>query len=750
MTDPVSAETPHSDETVGAAKTNSGLLTIRNMLLALTLVLVAMIVVMTGGSLQSAVSERNKAESAMALNELSDVITQLMLSVSGERTAVSTAYGFEGLPDTALVQNARNQRRTANITAEILDSSLDELTDFDNKTDLIAAFKKAWTTYADLQSDLDNDLTVAKDARSLRLRTVVRAQNTVIDAAAALRTAFELAFNTGNPRLEGIKQLKRQLWLMLEFSGRDSAAIGENIASGDPLSSIKLQVVSQYGGVVRASWTLVSSIASSELANSEIESKIQDIDDNFFGEFDILRDEVYTAAEFEEPYPVTAIEWVEKTAAASSPVNMMSAAADRLSVELNNEAVSAANSQMATSAGAMVIVLIIGAGAVFVVIFRVVRPVNAIAGTMHELADGNLESDVPYVENRDEVGDMARSVQVFKENAIERQRLEAEQREAERVALEEKAAREQAEIEEEKARVEEEEERRAANRAERRKVMLELADQFEASVSQVVEGVAQSAGNMESAARGLASTAKDTSGQADIVSNAAENASSNANMVASAAEELSSSVREITGQTNQSSAAARDAVGRTESASRDVSELVEAAQKIGEVVQLINDIAEQTNLLALNATIEAARAGDAGKGFAVVASEVKSLAAQTARATDEISGQVSGMQQATNTAVNAMDEIKGIISDIESTAVSIASAVEEQDASTQEIARNVAEVSAGTEEVTSNIQGVNQGAASTGSAANDVLNAAQLLTKQSDDLRGEVDQFLAQIRSWDQ
>jgi methyl-accepting chemotaxis protein len=180
-----------------------------------------------------------------------------------------------------------------------------------------------------------------------------------------------------------------------------------------------------------------------------------------------------------------------------------------------------------------------------------------------------------------------------------------------------------------------------------------------------------------------------------------------------------------------------------------VQELATQSAQIDRVLEVIRTIAEQTNLLALNATIEAARAGDAGKGFAVVASEVKSLANQTAKATQEISEQVEGMQQATNLAVRAMDEIKAIIGEIESTSVSIASAVEEQDASTQEIARNVGEVSTGTEEVTSNIHAVNQGATSTGSAATEVLSAAQLLTQQSDELRSQVENFLATIRAED-
>lgn len=366
---------------------------------------------------------------------------------------------------------------------------------------------------------------------------------------------------------------------------------------------------------------------------------------------------------------------------------------------------------------------------------------------MMVLAQGKLEVEVPSADAQDEVGDMARSVQIFKENAIERQRLEAEQREREEQERARAEEEERRKREQEEAQRERELEREETARQERRQAMLDLADKFEASVMAVVQGVSNSATEMENAARGMAETADDTSKKSEVVANAAQQASSNAQMVASAAEELSASVREITGQTNQSSAAARDAVSRTENAGKDVAELVDAAQKIGDVVKLINDIAEQTNLLALNATIEAARAGDAGKGFAVVASEVKSLANQTAKATQEISEQVEGMQQATNLAVRAMDEIKGIIGEIESTSVSIASAVEEQDASTQEIARNVGEVSTGTEEVTSNIHAVNQGATSTGSAATEVLSAAQLLTQQSDELRGQVESFLATIRS---
>jgi methyl-accepting chemotaxis protein len=252
---------------------------------------------------------------------------------------------------------------------------------------------------------------------------------------------------------------------------------------------------------------------------------------------------------------------------------------------------------------------------------------------------------------------------------------------------------------------------------------------------------------MEGAALGLTETAEDNAGRAKVVSTTADHATNSLQMVASAAEQLSASVREIASQTNQSSTSARDAVQRTERASGDIRELVDAAQRIGDVVNLINDIADQTNLLALNATIEAARAGEAGKGFAVVASEVKSLATQTAKATNDISEQISGMQDATKKTVDAIEAIRLIISEIDTTAVSIASAVEEQDASTQEIARNVAEVSAGAQDISRDMASLNEGAASNGAAANQVLGSAKSLSRESGELRSQVERFLESIRA---
>ena len=419
--------------------------------------------------------------------------------------------------------------------------------------------------------------------------------------------------------------------------------------------------------------------------------------------------------------------------------------------EAKNKGLTAETSETASGFQTLIIiVLVIGiilSGSLAFWTIASVRPLSPLTDKILKIAEGDLETEIHPDDAKNEVGLITTAILIFKENGLRQCEMEAEhqRRDADimREKLQEEEERKAKEAEIRKQLQDEAEEARN----ERQTAMLKLADQFEASVSGVVAGVSDSAKAMENAAESLTVTARDTSTKSEVVAQAAEQASNNATMVASAADELSSSVREITNQTNQSSAAARDAVARTDAAASDVNELVKAAQKIGDVVNLINDIADQTNLLALNATIEAARAGEAGKGFAVVASEVKSLANQTAQATQEISGQVNGMQNATSTAVNAIEQIRDTIGNIDATAVSIASAVEEQDASTQEIARNVSEVSAGTQEVRGNITSVSEGASQTGGAASNVLQAAQELNSQSDELRSEVDAFLRQIRS---
>lgn len=395
-------------------------------------------------------------------------------------------------------------------------------------------------------------------------------------------------------------------------------------------------------------------------------------------------------------------------------------------IDANIKELDAAKRQAAETAASATSTLIVTAvfGLTFalgllalIAIYGMTRPLNAITSAMSRLAAGDLEVAVAGTERRDEVGLLARSLQVFKDNAITARRLAAEQQ------------------------IENEAKMRRAERLD------QITKSFEHNVSALTQGLAGASTEMEATAKSMAGIAEQTTQQTMIVAGAAEETSANVQTVAAASEEMSASVQEIVQQVSQSSQIAGRAVESAKRTDATVRRLASTAERISAFVSVIANIASQTNLLALNATIEAARAGEAGRGFAVVATEVKELAGQTAKATGEIGERITEIQSATQEAVTDIEAISLIIGEMSSYAASIAAAMEEQGAATQEITRNVQEAAKGTEQVTINISDVRQGAGQTGAAASQVLSAAQELSRHSESLSQEVGSFLANVKA---
>ena len=401
-------------------------------------------------------------------------------------------------------------------------------------------------------------------------------------------------------------------------------------------------------------------------------------------------------------------------------INLMKQVEDRIAADLG---ASATVFEAMAFRGVIVFALIslalvvVGCGLLIVIARDILRAVGGLTGVMGALADGDKAVEIAGIDRGDEVGEMAQSVQVFKDNMIRNDEMAAEQ-EQERATREERASK-----------------------------VEQLASDFDVAVGDVLRGVSDAATEMDATAKMMSDTAEQTVQQSTAVAAASEQASVNVQTVASASEEMSASIDEISRQVIDSARITSEAVDQAENTNQSMAGLNEAAQKIGDVVGLINDIASQTNLLALNATIEAARAGEAGKGFAVVASEVKSLATQTANATEEIGAQIAAMQNETAGALEALTGIGKTINTVNEIATTISSAVEEQSAATQEISRNVDQAAHGTQEVSSSIASISQATTETGTAAGQVMSASGDLARQADTLKSTVEKFLEDVKA---
>ena len=538
-----------------------------------------------------------------------------------------------------------------------------------------------------------------------------------LDAILALTAEIENALKLTDPVVDHLLGIKQSAWSARANGGSVAIRLEAAAAAGKPWSAADMVGAAEDTGRAKQAWSQVLDVA----ARPDAPASLTDV---------IARSKQGEAAAMTERQQgfIKALSNNQTIDIKVEDLSKLNTAILNYSVEAGQvalaEMVARAGQQMtsatwslALNGGMMLVALAITLFGFILVNRRVSAPIRKLTQAMRSLAERDYAIELAGIERGDEIGEMSRAVSVFRENMITGDRL-AEEQSAEQ------------------------------GRKERRQHAVDgLIEQFEKTVTESLHTLASASGELNATAQSMSSTAEQGSSKAASVASLSGDASSNVQTVAAATEELSASITEISRQVAESSSIAGAAASEADRTNTEVQALADAAQRIGDVVALITGIAEQTNLLALNATIEAARAGEAGRGFAVVASEVKNLATQTAKATEEITGQVAAIQGATKSSVTAIQSIGTTIQRVNEIAAAIAAAVEEQGAATREIARNVQQASQGTNEVSRHISGVSQAAGQTGAAAGEVLDSAKMLARLSDDLKRDVDRFVGDLRA---
>jgi len=670
------------------------------------------VVVLTSG-LQ--LSERWSAyQNAIAAHDLETRLAagfDAVGSLTVERGPVNRALVGKSPADDAVLKEFADNRRTSDLALEKLEALARGDADLTQRVKAAAA--KIAAAREEAAANWRKPLSERPSGSAAKaMRDYAEAMTSLNELLeSGIKATMRLSTTAGN-----LLDVAQKGWVIRQTAGQISLLISGLVTAGRPASLAERDELSAANGQLARLWTEILDRGDDAYAPKSTRASVSAARDRYFGADKTLRDSLTKAAFDGTRYEVSVDEWRKSATGANASLLGIRDAALRDAQAVAEQDEAAGLRGILFAGAAILFVLGLSAAASVLLVRHLLTPISKLSEVMTRLAR-NEEADVPFAARKDEIGGMAQAVQVFKEAMATTNRLAGEQA-AERVVKEKRAAR-----------------------------LEGLVRDFEAKAGAMVALLASGATELETTARSMSANATQTKGQATSVAAAAEEANVGASTVASAAEELTASISEISRQVAQSSTITGRAVADAQRTDKIVQTLAEGAEKIGEVVTLIQAIAAQTNLLALNATIEAARAGEAGRGFAVVASEVKMLATQTATATADIGEQIAQIQAATKQAVDAIRSIAGTIQEVSSISNVIATAVKAQGEATAEIARNVQQTSHSVKEVTLNISGVSKAATETGVAASEVLNAADGLSRQAEQLTSEVGSFVEEVRA---
>ena len=674
------------------------------------------VVLMLSASAWSSLQQLRSASRIMILADASANAFRAMHNLRNERSSTNRNVMSESAAGPEAVQFLEKIRadEVPSLRAVI---DLLAAADLPQRDALLAELRPNFDRLQALQAEISEAIVKPKAARRPTLA------KDFADTAAALldildRVSMQFAAeNRSDPTTNQLLQIKQMAWLLRNTAGEASLIVSSAFVAGRVAPETQRNYV-KFAGGIEAAWTSLEAAASalslpSGLAQALSAAKASYFDPQYTG----LRDRLLKALSDGDKPEKTGAEWsafsIEKMNPAVTVAEQALDTAKTHASGLHARAEEILIGQLLLLAVAIAVAV----GSMLLVRRRVIVPLQNIRDAMLKVAAGDLATQVPYAARQDEIGALAGALGTFKQNAVEKDRIEAEQKS------------------------------RSALAAKRQEAIERHIAVFEGRMRETLEALAGASHQMGETSGSMSSISEKTNSQIQFAARASAEASMNVQSVASASEELSASINDISRQVTHAASIATRAVDQARATDATVHGLAETASRIGEVVELINSIAGQTNLLALNATIEAARAGEAGKGFSVVASEVKSLANQTAKATEEISQQISAVQKVAKEAMDAIRAIGTTIGEVNEVATAIAAAVEQQGAATQEITRNTQQAANGTRDVSNNITGVTAGADATGAAAQNVRSAAEALDARTRQLRSQVTEFLDQIRA---